>query len=102
MVLAPEVSQMSLQSLSAQSDLIARITGQATSTSSTAKKAADAMARKTAKDAKIMGDLTKKLSIERTMESRRKGGFLLMDLANAQRRQRAQSAQRTQRANQRG
>ena len=88
MVLAPEVSQLSLQSLDAQSDLIARITGQATSTASTAKIAAEAMAQKTAQDAKIMGDLTKKLSIERTMESRRNGGFLLMDLKKAQRTQR--------------
>ena len=73
-VLAPSV--LSLQELGT-SDLVNSIIGQSTLTSTSAKAEADRMAAKTALDAKTMGDLTKKLSVERTMESRRNGGFLL-------------------------
>ena len=75
------VSMPYLVNMDAKTDaLVASIIGQSTSTSLSAKAAADAMALKTANDAKAMGELTKKLSIQRTMESRSKGGYLL-DLA---------------------
>ena len=63
--------------LDAKTDaLVSSIIGQSTSTAFTAKAAADAMGLKTANDAKAMGDLTRQLSIQRTMDSRTKGGFL--------------------------
>ena len=50
--------------------LVSSIIGQSTGTSLSAKAAADAMAAKTAGDAARMGDITRQLSIQRTMESR--------------------------------
>ena len=59
-----------LVNMASTDDLVASIIGQSTSTSVGAKAAAEAMAAKTASDAKAMGDLTKELSIKRTLESK--------------------------------
>ena len=68
--------QMYYVNLAGTDALVASIIGQSTSTSLSAKAAADAMALKTANDAKAMGELTKQLSIQRTLDSKAENGYL--------------------------